>query len=166
MKVTTGPNSHALSDEVKVTSRVPQGSVLSPTLFNIYVNELALITSNKTTLYADDSKLIGPANTPSARQSLQTDLNHMCSWVKRWLLEFNAEKCKVIHFGHNIPQQQYLMTQNPGSHHILEHVQEERDLGVIVDSQLKFSSHSQKISANASRALGIIKTALPAEVGM
>ncbi|XP_065557658.1 uncharacterized protein LOC136025557 [Artemia franciscana] len=49
------------------------------------------------------------------------------------------------------------MTQNPGSHHILEHVQEERDLGVIVDSQLKFSSHSQKVSANASRALGIIK---------
>ena len=81
----------------------------------------------------------------------------MCSWVKRWLLEFNAEKCKVIHFGHNNPKQQYLMTQNPGSHHILEHVQEERDLGVIVDSQLKFSSHSQKISANASRALGIIK---------
>ena len=99
----------------------------------------------------------GPANTPSAFQSLQTDLNHMCSWVKRWLLEFNAKKCKIIHFRHNNPNLQYLMTQNPGSHHILEHVQEERDLGVVVDSQLKFSSHSQKISANASRALGIIK---------
>jgi len=49
------------------------------------------------------------------------------------------------------------MIQNPGSHHILEHAQEERDLGVVVDSQLNFSSHSQKISANASRALGIIK---------
>ena len=145
------------SDEVKVTSRVPQGSVLGPTLFNIYINELALITSNKTTLYADDSKLIGPTNTPSAHQSLQTDLNHMCSWVKRWLPESKAEKCKVIHFGHNNPQQQYLMTQKPGSHHILEHIQEEWDLGVIVDSQLKFSSYSQKISANASRALGIIK---------
>ena len=157
VKVTTEPNSHTLSDEVKVTSRVPQGSVLGPTLFNIYVNELVLITSNKTTLYVDDSKLIGPANTPSACQSLKTDLNQMCSWVKRWLLEFNTEKCKVIHFEYNNPQQQYLMTQNPWSHHILEHVQEERDLGVIVDSQLKFSSHSQKISANASRALGIIK---------
>ena len=157
VKATNGPNSFALSDEVNVTSGVPQGSVLGPTLFNIYVNELVLITSNKTTLYADDSKLIGPANTPSTRQSLQNDLNHMCSWVKRWLLEFNAEKCKVIHFGHSNPQQQYLMTQNPGCHHILEYVQEERDLGVIVDSQLKFSSHSQKISANVSRALGIIK---------
>ena len=48
------------------------------------------------------------------------------------------------------------MTQIPGSHHI-QHLQEERDLGVIVDSQLKFSSHSQMISANASRALCIIK---------
>ena len=57
-----------------------------------------------------------------------------------------AEKCKVKHLGHNNPQQQYLMTQNPGSHHILVHVQEERDLGVIVDSQLN--------------------TALPAEVDM
>ena len=101
--------------------------------------------------------LIGPANTPSARQSLQTDLNHTCSWVKRWLLEFNTEKCKVIHFRHHNPKQQYLMIQNPGSHHMLEHVQEERDLGVVVDSQFKFSSHSQKISANAGRALGIIR---------
>ena len=157
VKVITGPNSHVLSDEIKVTSGVPQGSVLGPTLFNIYINELPLITSNKTTLYADDSKLIGPANTSSSIQSLQTDLNHMCSWVKRWLLEFNAEKCKVIHFGHKNPKHQYLMTQNSGSHHTIEPVQEESDLGVIVDSQLKFSSHSQKISANASRALGIIK---------
>ena len=111
-----------------------------------------LITSNKTILYADNSKLIGPANTPSALQSPQTD-----PWVKRWLLEFNTEKCKVIHLRHNNPKQPYLMTQNPGSHHILEYVQEERDLGLVVDSQLNFSSHSQKISANASRALGIIK---------
>ena len=146
VKVTNRPNSHALSDEVKVTSRVPQGSVLGPTLYIIYINELDLITSNKTTLYVDETKLIGPAKTLSANQSLQTDLIHMCSWVKRWLLEFNAEKCKVIHFGHSNPQQQYLMTQIPGSHHILEHVLEERDLGVIVDSQLKFSSHSQMIS--------------------
>ncbi|XP_065583445.1 uncharacterized protein LOC136042393 [Artemia franciscana] len=157
VKVTTGPNSQALSDEVKFTSRVPQGSVLGLTLFNIYIIELALITSNKTTLYVDDSKLIGPANTPSTLQSLQTDLNHTCSRFKRWLLEFNTEKFKIIYFGHNNHKQQYLMTQYPGIHQIPEHVQEERDLGVYVDSHLNFSSHSQKISAHASRALGIIK---------
>ena len=78
-----------------IISGVPQGTVLGPTLFLIYINDLVTRVSNNITLFADDSKLFGPAHSAS----LQADLNHINEWAEEWLLSFNISKCCVLHFG-------------------------------------------------------------------
>ena len=71
---------------------MPQGTILAPTLFNFYVNNLPTLLSNLVTLYADDSKLVGKAATPSDQQSIQTDLDSLGRWANKWLLTFNIDK--------------------------------------------------------------------------
>ena len=104
------------------------------------------------TLYADDSKVIGPANTLEDTSQLQNDLDLLSVWAKSWLLTFNVSKCHVLHFGHkNINTTYSLYGQ------LLSPVLEEHDLGVIVDNDLKFSTHTKKAAASASSSLGLIK---------
>ena len=142
---------HLLSS-ITVLSGVPQGTILGPSLFNFYINDAPNLLSNLLTLYADDSKLVGKAAIPSDLQSIQTDLDILGSWADKWLLSFNAEKCHVIHFGKHNPHQQYHLQGNP-----LSAVTEERDLGVIVDHRLSFSTHAKSVSSSAFQSLGLIK---------
>ena len=104
------------------------------------------------TLYADDSKLVGKAATPSDQQSIQTYLDSLERWANTWLLTFNVDKCHVIHFGKTNKHHKYFLQDN-----FLSAVSNERDLGVIVDHQLKFSSHAKSVSSSANKTLGIIK---------
>ncbi|XP_065561312.1 uncharacterized protein LOC136027777 [Artemia franciscana] len=103
-------------------------------------------------LYADDSKVIGPASTLEDTSQLQNDLDLLTVWAKSWLLTFNVSKCHVLHFGHkNINTTYSLYGQ------LLSPVFEECDLGVIVDNDLKFSTHAKKAAASVSSSLGLIK---------
>ena len=140
------------SSPTTVLSGVPQGTILGPTLFNFYVNDLLTLLSNFITIYADDSKLVGKAATPSDQQSIQTDLDSLGRWANVWLLTFNVNKCHVIHFGRHNKHHNYFLQDN-----FFSVVSNERDLGVIVDHQLKFSSHAKSFSFSADETLGIIK---------
>ena len=140
------------SSPTTVLSGMPQGTILGPTLFNFYVNELPTLLSNLITLYADDSKLAGKAANPSDQQSIQTDLDSLERWANMWLLTFNGDKCHVIHFGKNNKHHKYFLQDNFPSA-----VSNERDLGVIIDHQLKFSSHAKSVSSSANKTLSIIK---------
>ncbi|XP_065573812.1 uncharacterized protein LOC136035769 [Artemia franciscana] len=131
---------------------VPQGSVLGLTMFNIFVNYVPLAHKSKMTLYADDSKVIGPASTLEDISQLQKDLDLLSMWAKSWLLTFNLSKCHVLHFGHKNINTNYSLYCWP-----LSPVLEEHDLGVIVDKHLKFSTHTKKAAALASSSLGLIK---------
>ena len=149
------------SSERQVTSGVPQGSVLGPILFLIYINDLPLEVISPLSLFADDSKLFNhiitnrkklDEGTPNGDSILQDDLNKTLEWAKTWKMEFNVDKCKVMHLGHNNPKRQYTMDGKR-----LAVTEKEKDLGVIIDNKLDFGAHIRSIVGRANRVLGLVK---------
>jgi retron-type reverse transcriptase len=88
-RVVIGDNSSEWED---VTSSVPQGSVLGPLLFTIFINDLPDRVKNECRLYADDSKLIGVIENEEDVIRIQKDIDSMQSWEKTWQMSFNHDK--------------------------------------------------------------------------
>ena len=86
-------------------SGVPQGSVLGPTLFIAYINDLVRELMNTCKLYADDCKIMARIRSQADVINLQTDLEAVVKWARVWLMELNTEKCKVMHCGKHNPYQ-------------------------------------------------------------
>ena len=163
------------SKELNVTSGVPQGSVLGPALFLIYVSDISSLVNNFVSLFADDTKLYSylldhaDQNTHTA-ESIQEDINSVAQWSERMLMSFNITKCHSLHLGSNNAKQQYtipkqsdtITKRNSTSYmytfHNLEQVSEEKDLGVIVDEKLNFYSHIEEKIKKANQMLGIIRS--------
>jgi hypothetical protein len=139
------------SDWTNVTSGVPQGSVLGPLLFIIYINDLDHGIISKINKFADDTKLCHRAFTERDRITIQEDINRLLQWSETWQMSFNVEKCSVMHVGKNNQHFQYSM-----NNVIMESVEQQRDLGVIITNDLKHEKQVEKSVKNASRMLGFI----------
>ena len=134
-------NSHSKYHDV--TSGVPQGSVLGPLLFVLYVNDLPEGIRSSISLFADDVKMYAPA---SSVTDTQIDIDRLHQWQLLWLLKFNTTdgKCKVMHAGINNPHNNYYLDGI-----LLPTVDSEKDLGVYVNSKLDWSDH---IAASIKKA--------------
>lgn len=137
-----------------VLSGIPQGSVLGPFLFVVFVNDLPDAVHSASFLFADDTKLF--AKVPDNSLTLQEDLDRLQLWSDLWQLRFNASKCKVMHIGKQDDPAQYHMTSD-GSKVTLEECDMEKDLGVNVDNDLKFSKHVQIQVNKTSRLLALLR---------
>jgi len=98
----------------KVKSGVPQGSVLGPALFSLYVSNAPNNLSNLTSLFADDTKLYSILNDTNSGDSLQDDLDRICEWSRKMEMRFNYAKCKVMHLGSRNPKHEYSMNDPSG----------------------------------------------------
>jgi hypothetical protein len=134
-----------------MTSEIPQGSVLGPILFTIYINDLPDVVQNIAKLFADDTKVYAVVNKEEEQHSLQNDINNLVHWSDKWLLNFNKSNCKHVHLGH-ATNTKYKMGENE-----INQVTEEKDLGILIDDKLKFQQHINPQTKKANQRLGMIK---------
>ena len=139
-----------LSNKFYVLSGVPQGSVLGPLLFLIFINDIPEGIKSFLLLFADDLKLVINANFP---QIVQNDLDILSQWQKKWLIDFNTadNKCKVLEVmnkGRKVSNT-YILNKM-----VLPITNCEKDLGINVVSELKWNYHIEQNISKAKKCIG------------
>jgi hypothetical protein len=134
-----------------VISGVPQGSVLGPVLFIIYINDIDCSVINKLSKFADDTKVYSVVASQEQVTQLQLDLVNLFKWSQDWQMLFNLEKCKVMHFGKRNVKTVYSLGGTE-----LKEVTQEKDLGIIVQNDLKVSQQCVKATKTGNQVLGMI----------
>lgn len=142
------------STNVSVSSGVPQGSVLGPLLFLIYINDIGVSISSSIRLYADDCVLYREIRDDSDRLALQTDLEKICFWCSQWLMSLNVSKCNHIQFSR---KRKPFQTQYSLNNETIPQVTHAKYLGVVFSSDLTWNQHVEFITTKAARTLYFIR---------
>ena len=133
---------------------VPQGSVLDPLLFLLYINDLPENIKSQVRLFADDTVVYLTVSSAQDNQVLQSDLDTLQQWERTWDMEVNPSKCQVISVSWSkkpFKSRYYLHGQE------LESVDSAKYLGVTISKDLSWKSHIENITVSANRILGFVK---------
>lgn len=144
------------SNEFIVNSGVPQGSHLGPTLFNLFINDIADCADGEVfiSLFADDLKIATVMKSITDAIKLQSTINKLELWCNENSLHLNLNKCSVLSLTR---RRNVLLHPYTYGDHTFQRKTEQKDLGVIIDSRLDFNKHINATTAKASSALGFIK---------
>ena len=121
-------------------------------MFLVYVNDLPDAVQCSLRMFADDTKLFARVTTDREVSELQTDIDALAAWSRTWLMPFNDEKCKVLHIGPVTLSARYTIGDT-----LLSCTEVEKDLGVLIDSELKFKQQAAAAVAKATQLLAVIR---------
>ena len=147
------------SSSKDVLSGVPQGSIIGPLLFVLFINDIFEVVSEDTSisLYADDTKICKTIRSKLDMDQLQLDIDNLNTWAITNLMKFHPDKCKVLSVYNS--SKSYL--ENPPSYSLdsvpLENIGVEKDLGVDTASNLSWKHQIDRICSKASQKLGMLR---------
>ena len=142
------------SDPKPVISGVPQGTVLGPLLFLLYVNDLPDNIQSTVRLFADDCLVYRNINNNDDNLILQDDLDKLEIWQNKWQMNFNPSKCYILNINNKKQHTPYNFSL---CNKILENVSNHPYLGVEIDNKLRWDKHINKVTKKANSILGLIK---------
>ena len=144
-----------VSEPVPVTSGVPQGSVLGPILFLVYINDMPQYTkSSQVRLFADDTIVYLTISSIEDCNSLQEDLKQLERWAQEWLMEFHPAKCNVLRITKKKSKITFPYTLQG---HILEEVSSAKYLGINISDDMSWNRHVDTTASKANSKLGFLK---------
>jgi len=138
-----------------VKSGVPQGSVLGPILFIIFINDISLDVAGEVSCFADDLKIMGIVNNIEQISNFQSDLDRLSDWALKWGMSFNFNKCQVLHMGNKNMNFIYNLQGVE-----INNAVEVGDLGVLVTRDFKMGTQCGAASNRANRMLGYLKRSI------
>ena len=142
-----------------VSAGVPQGSILGPLLFLIYINDLTNNLNCSVKLFADDTSLFTAVEDPNiAASDMNHDLEHIALWAHDWRMSFNPDPRKQA--VELIFSKKKLKTNHPMilfNVSPVSAVDQHKRLGIILDSKLSFSAHIQEAISKSRKAIGMLK---------
>ena len=151
----------SISDTLPVKSGVPQGSILGPLLFVLFINDMHVCISpnTKMALYADDTKIWREIKHFSDHEQLQNDIDSLHQWSVLNRMRFHPDKCKVLvvtekHIQYILPFDRYPYHLNQTA---LDYVNHEKDLWIIINDKLKWGTHCLNIISKANQRLGFVR---------
>jgi hypothetical protein len=145
------------SSPIAVTSGVPQGSVLGPILFLLYINDIADTINSPMRLFADDSIIFREIHTHDDHLALQEDINQVSKWASQWKMAFNVKKCFLLPITLKKKRSNHLYTMDDKP---ISAVDSHPYLGVHISSNLSWNPHCDQVTTKANKTLGIVQHAL------
>ena len=139
------------SEWTNVTSGVPQGSVLGPVLFLVYINDIDEGVTGIISKFADDTKIANTVASNNQVKEMQNNLDKLSEWGQTWQMSFNADKCKVMHIGYRNEKANYVLNGTQ-----LKTVDREVDLGVTISNNLKPGLQCSEVVKKANKIIGLI----------
>ena len=149
------------SDTLPVHSGVPQGSILGPLLFVLFIDDMISVVSKGTeiALYADDTKIWREINSELDQIILQSDIDKLHEWSMVNKMKFHPDKCKVVPITnkplvYDLPFYEHFYTLNDN---ILDYETSEKDLGVVINSKLLWNTQCESLVQKANKQLGLVR---------
>ena len=142
---------------------IPQGTVLGPLFFFVYINDIQRNISSKLSIFADDSLLYSQITKPEDVDILQNDINTLLEWAKLWQMHFNTAKCHTLRIRRSVraskdhtPVCKYYMEGE-----LLSEVEHHQYLIVELDSSFSWDLHLANTRSKATRVLNMIRRNFP-----
>ena len=139
------------SNKSNVTSGIPQGSIMGPTLFAIYINDLPICLTSQCKIFV----VIKIHSKSFNHDIVQMDINNMLMWSRNWCLYLNTNKCSVLHSGEKNTYCDYFMSIGE-VYYKINNGQLSKDLGVTFDPKLNIDHHIYEVTHKATKILGIL----------